>query len=98
VCVVCECVGVISTFHRGRLAQLGERRVRNAEARSSILLPSTNLRSDAVRAIAITSEAQNSLAEPERKEMDLVSSMTITVQLGSNRVETLVIEVFEAVC
>jgi hypothetical protein len=26
----------------GRLAQLGERRVRNAEARSSILLPSTN--------------------------------------------------------
>jgi hypothetical protein len=29
----------------GRLAQLGERRVRNAEARSSILLPSTNLRS-----------------------------------------------------
>jgi hypothetical protein len=29
--------------HRsGRLAQLGERRVRNAEVRSSILLPSTN--------------------------------------------------------
>jgi hypothetical protein len=27
---------------RGRLAQLGERRVRNAEVRSSILLPSTN--------------------------------------------------------
>src|SRR5690349_5132108 len=27
---------------RGRLAQLGERRVRNAEGRSSILLPSTN--------------------------------------------------------
>ena len=26
----------------GRLAQLGERRVRNAEVRSSILLPSTN--------------------------------------------------------
>jgi hypothetical protein len=29
----------------GRLAQLGERCVRNAEVRSSILLPSTNLRS-----------------------------------------------------
>src|SRR6266853_1032545 len=28
----------------GRLAQLGERRVRNAEAGSSILLPSTNFR------------------------------------------------------
>ena len=28
----------------GRLAQLGERRVRNAEVRSSILLPSTNIR------------------------------------------------------
>jgi DNA polymerase (family 10) len=30
------------TSIRGRLAQLGERRVRNAEVRSSILLPSTN--------------------------------------------------------
>src|SRR6188474_2933552 len=30
---------------RGRLAQLGERCVRNAEVGSSILLPSTNLRS-----------------------------------------------------
>ena len=29
----------------GRLAQLGERRVRNAEVASSILAPSTNLRS-----------------------------------------------------
>src|SRR5207237_558076 len=31
---------------RGRLAQMGERGVRNAEVGSSILLPSTNLRSD----------------------------------------------------
>ena len=30
---------------QGRLAQLGERCVRNAEVGSSILLPSTNLRS-----------------------------------------------------
>ena len=32
----------IGRLIRGRLAQLGERRVRNAEVRSSILLPSTN--------------------------------------------------------
>jgi hypothetical protein len=36
---------VLQSKVRGRLAQLGERRVRNAEVRSSILLPSTNLRS-----------------------------------------------------
>src|SRR5436190_18456896 len=39
---VCRSTG---TIHRqGPLAQLGERRVRNAEVRSSILLRSTNLR------------------------------------------------------
>ena len=31
------------TLHSGRLAQLGERRVRNAEVGSSILPPSTNI-------------------------------------------------------
>ena len=38
-------LGVIGADRVGRLAQLGERCVRNAEVRSSILLPSTNLRS-----------------------------------------------------
>ena len=35
-------VATCTTSTSGRLAQLGERRVRNAEVRSSILLPSTN--------------------------------------------------------
>src|SRR4051794_19121718 len=37
---------------KGRLAQLGERCVRNAEVGSSSLLPSTNLRSDSGRLLA----------------------------------------------
>ena len=40
---------VVRNIQRGRLAQLGERRVRNAEVGSSSLLPSTNLRSRSTR-------------------------------------------------
>src|SRR5688500_3412311 len=43
----------------GRLAQLGERCVRNAEVGSSILLPSTNLRSPAfMRELRVASPAK----------------------------------------
>src|SRR5262245_25572901 len=49
----------VSSTRRGRLAQLGERRVRNAEVGSSSLLPSTT---------SIARSAQEPLSEPSRSE------------------------------
>jgi hypothetical protein len=50
----------------GRLAQLGERRVRNAEVASSILAPSTNLRSHLTRRLPAEALAKAGHALPIR--------------------------------
>src|SRR3989442_1187204 len=49
---------------RGRLAQLGERRVRNAEVGSSSLLPSTNLRSPINAKVDLLSALRATVGRP----------------------------------
>jgi hypothetical protein len=47
----------LSCTHQGRLAQLGERSVRNAEVGSSILLPSTNFRQKFTRKLSTVAQS-----------------------------------------